>query len=184
MQTLRAQPNIDDPDGPAIRSVLAGKTAAYSQIVRRHEEHLERLLADIVADSHLVEDVLQDVWILAYQRLTTLRCSRGFRSWIRRIAVREGVRARSHRFGVLQKRPMTLEAGMSHEPAATVPSPHQISSDRDEVRSRVAPLSRKERSAFLLTATGFSYAEVAEILRSPMGTVATWVHRARKKLSA
>ncbi|MCP3915069.1 MAG: RNA polymerase sigma factor [bacterium] len=170
-----------DVDTAAIRRVLVGDTQAYAQIVARHEFHLRRLLAGILHDAHLAEDVLQDVWLLAYRRLATFQFRARFRTWLSTIAVRQGIKARGKsRFDAERREPIGV--GTEDEPLARGACPFENARDRDEARTLLAGLPPKERASLALASQGWTYEEIAARLESPMGSVATWIHRGRQRL--
>ncbi len=97
LQTLEESGDAADVD--AVRRVLAGGAEAYAEIIERHDRRLRRLVSGLLGDLHTAEDVLQDVYILAYQKLSTFTHRGKFRRWLQRIAVREtlGARSKLHR---------------------------------------------------------------------------------------
>jgi RNA polymerase sigma-70 factor (ECF subfamily) len=127
--------------------------------------------------------VLQEVWLLAFQGLGRFRGEARVGTWLARIAAREGLRARD-RGQARRWRTTALEPGMRGEPEVRGPGPQALASMRDELDVLLARLPETGRAAFVLAACGWSYAEVAELLGRPSGTVATWIHRARRELAA
>ena len=165
-----------------IQRLLDGDRDAFETLVVRHETALLRLVTGIVSDSHLAQDVVQEVFIIAYRQLSRFEGRARFRTWISRIAVREALGARS-RLRRLWRACLSLqESGSAQELPAPTPAPGRPLEDREESLVLLAQLPEKERTAFVLFAEGFSYADIAEVMHGPMGSVATWIHRARKRL--
>ena len=156
---------------------------AYASIVERHESRLRRLIAGILTDVHLAEDVLQDVYLIAYRRLGTFRRESLFATWIGRIAAREALAACT-RFRKMWRRQMPLDENDTREGAPTTAPPDQAIADRDEALELLSQLPARERTAFVLHVEGFSYEEIARTLRRPQGTVGTWIHRARARMQS
>lgn len=179
--------HLRDPDLRDVALALEGDEWAFARIMARNEARLRRQVSDLLRDRHLVEDVLQEVWSAAWRHLPTFSGRSKLHRWLRCIAAREasraGLRAATH-----GQRRVPIDDLAGHEPACTAPSPAQVSTARDELRAALerlpANLPARGRRAFLLTSAGWSYAEVALLLGSPIGTVGTWVHRARLGLEA
>ena len=168
-------------DAEAVRRVLAGDTEAYGEIMTRHSAMLRRVVTGLLGDSHAAEDVLQDVFLLAYQKLHTFRFQGSVRGWISRIAVREASGARS-RLRKIWRRVVPLDT-LEHrsEPRISALDRFELG---EHLTQRLDKLPASERSALLLYAEGWSYPEISEAMDRPLGTVSTWIRRARLKLLA
>ena len=70
--------------------------AAMDALVRRHQGWVRRLLAHVLGPEE-ADDVAQDVFVAAYEKIGTLRDPNGIRSWLRRIALRMAFNARRSR---------------------------------------------------------------------------------------
>lgn len=71
----------------------AGDRAALETLLTRVETMLRPFLSAMLPDQQLREDVMQEALVLVYRRVSTLRDSRAFPAWCRRIAAREAMRA-------------------------------------------------------------------------------------------
>ena len=134
----------------------------------------------MLADRHAVEDVLQDVFLIAYRKLGDFRGDAPFGAWLYRIAVREAGHARS-RLRKLWRRVTPIE-GLE----APAPRRANVVEERDELEHALALLEclpPRPRAAFVLhVVEERPYNEIAEILGCSMGTVGSWIHRARATL--
>jgi len=157
--------------------VKQGDAAAYAEIVERHAAYLRRVVTGIVADRHAAEDVCQETWIIAYRRLDSFRFEARFKTWLMRIAVREAGAMRRRLARMLR-----LSRSFSSDAAPLAQEIGDRLADRDEALSLLRLLPVHERTPFVLCAEGLSYAEIADVLRCPAGTVATHIHRARERL--
>ena len=174
-QAARAQ----DPDRDAIDRILSGDVSAYALVVRRHEAPLRRLILGILADSHLVEDVLQEVFLIAYRKLSHFRGDSRLSTWLYRVAIREAGRAR--RRNQRHARVRSLEDSIL--PPRADPFSAQARNELRTALERLSTLPVRPRTAFLLhVVEGRSHAEIAEILDTRPGTVGSWIHRARARL--
>ena len=156
---------------------------AYASIVERHESRLRRVIAGILADTHLAEDVLQEVYLIAYRRLGSFRQESLFATWIGRIAAREALAACT-RWRKLWRQQAPLDDNDQKGNAAVTPPPDEAIADRDEALELLRPLPAKERAVFVLHVEGWNYEEIARVVRRPVGTVGTWIHRARARMQS
>lgn len=76
-----------------VERVKQGEKAAYSQLVMRHQRALLRLILRFVRDMDLAQDVVQEAFIKAYDRLESFEARASFKSWLFQIAVNT---ARNH----------------------------------------------------------------------------------------
>ncbi len=129
-------------------------------------------------DPNLVEDVLQEVYLRVYRKLPTFRREARFATWMRRIAVREAISARTRWRRWFQR---FLPAG-DDEPVSRDDAATGAVDERDELIERLRRLPASERAAIVLLAEGWSYGEIAEAIGCPIGTVSIRIHRARERL--
>lgn len=168
-----------DPDADAIRRVLDGDVAAYAEVVERNEASLRSLVAGILADRHLVEDVVQEVFVIAYRCLGSFRGEARFSTWLTRIAIREGTRMRT-RFRKVWRAWAPLDDA---DPATGGDRADRRAESQDEVMAILARLPTKERTPFVLhVLEGRSYEEIGEMLQCPAGTVGSHISRAKSRL--
>ena len=74
-------------DGAAIEAVLAGDREAYGELVKRHTRMLFRLAYRMTGNEADADDVVQDAFLKAYQKLATFESRADFGTWIYRITV-------------------------------------------------------------------------------------------------
>src|SRR5437868_2876852 len=78
-------------DEQIVSRVLAGETALYELLMRRHNRLLYRVARSILRDDGEAEDVMQDAYVRAYQHLSSFEGRASFASWLTRIAVHEAL---------------------------------------------------------------------------------------------
>lgn len=74
-------------DGAAIEAVLAGDRDAYGALVKRHSRMLFRLAYRMTGNEADADDVVQEAFLKAYQKLATFESRADFGTWIYRITV-------------------------------------------------------------------------------------------------
>lgn len=75
-------------DTTLVRNVLDGDKPAFDELVLRHRARIFGLVYRFFSDRHLVEDIVQDIFLQAYRSLGTYGGQSPFSSWLRVIAVR------------------------------------------------------------------------------------------------
>lgn len=170
-------PCTPDPDHGDLLLARGGDGEAFARITQRSAARLRAVLGGILRDPHLVEDALQEAWLQAWLNLELFAGRGRLQAWLRTIATREAWRLLRRR-GEVGSLPYAAEA----EPSCDAPGPEAGLEARDELAWATASLRPQARAAVLLTAGGWSYAEVAAYLGAPLGTVGVWVHRSRPVL--
>ena len=83
-------------DEEVVARVLAGQTAMFEIVMRRHNQRLYRVARAILRNDGEAEDVMQDAYVRAYEHLDQFAGRAKFSTWLTRIAVHEAL-ARQHR---------------------------------------------------------------------------------------
>ena len=180
-------------DQEIVALARAGEEAAYRELVRRYERPLFSLLYRMVRDRELAEDLAQETFVKALNAIESYRPEFKFSSWIFKIANNAAIDHLRRR----ELDTLSLEGSPHAEtPEAVEATALQIGdrqeSPLDEVEARelggeieaaIAKLRPEYRSCILLRhVEGRAYEEIAEILGLPLGTVKTYIHRARNEL--
>ena len=152
----------------------AGGRAAFGELVRRHGSAVRALLRRMGADPALADDLAQDAFLAAFERVAEFRGEGSFVAWVRRIAARLYVKRwrRASRTEVL--------ADSENETAGEGGAGAEALLDLDEA---LRGLPKAERMCVSLCyGAGFSHAEAAEVLNAPLGTVKSHVKRGLDRL--
>jgi RNA polymerase sigma-70 factor (ECF subfamily) len=158
---------------------VAGSQPAFQEIVRRYERPVFNLIARIVRDPALAEDVAQDAFVKAFRNLGGFDITRRFSSWIFRIANNAAVDAVRRR----RANPV-IDAKVPEPLASPVPDQVETAALASAIDRAISALRPEWRAVVVLRyEEGLSYEEIAEALGIPEGTVKTFVHRARKELA-
>lgn len=167
-------------DADLVRQALAGERGGFETLVARYWERLYVLAAHSNLGSSGPEDVVQESFVQAYRKLTSLRDSARFGSWLYTIATRTCARHRATRAGAtVPLSEGSLPADRTEDPAAA----GEASETRERVRAAVASLPDGYRVVVTLRFfDGMTCEGIAEHLGHPVGTVWTRLHRANKLL--
>lgn len=79
--------SIERPDSEFIRRVLDGDTASFEPLVAKHSPRLFATARRYARAEHEVQDIVQEVWLKAFQKLATFRGEAPFENWLMRLAV-------------------------------------------------------------------------------------------------
>jgi RNA polymerase sigma-70 factor (ECF subfamily) len=180
-------------DQEVVLQARAGREAAYRELIRRYERPIFALLFRMVRDRELAEDLAQETFIKALNAIESYRPEFKFSSWIFKIANNAAI---DH----LRRRELDT-LSLDGSPHAATPEAMQATalqigarqeSPLDAVEAKelggaieaaIGRLRPEYRSCILLRhVEGRAYEEIAEILDLPLGTVKTYIHRARNEL--
>ncbi len=180
-------------DEAVVQRIVAGETALFEILMRRHNQRLYRAVRAILGRENDVEDVLQQAWINAYRYLHQFEDRARFSTWLTRIAINEakarlkkegrGLRdAREEGRGLRDARE---EERMSLLPSSDRDPEQQAASSqlREVLEREVAALPEIYRTPFVLREVeGLSTQETAACLSLTEDAVKTRLHRARAML--
>lgn len=154
--------------------------AAFSELVRRHQSGLRAFLRKFTSDAAYADDLAQEALLKAYRGIAGFRGGASFRSWLFAIAWREFLQGKRRNDANLRLA-NALAADIEHGDVGA-PCDDGLSIDLERALAR---LDETERAALLLCdAAGMSHAEAATALAAPLGSVKTYVARARSKMRA
>ncbi|HEY8485695.1 MAG TPA: sigma-70 family RNA polymerase sigma factor [Longimicrobiales bacterium] len=167
-------------DALLVERVRRGEVEAYGELVRRHMRRAFSIAYRIVRHREDAEDVVQDAFVRALERLDTLKRGRPFHPWFYRIVVNRALSCWRSR---------AVRAAEAVPEEAVGDSTPEGDAERSELRRRLAEaldaLPESERIVVQLSELdGLTSAEIAEILGEPAGTVRYRLHQARRRLRA
>jgi RNA polymerase sigma-70 factor (ECF subfamily) len=155
-----------------------GERRAFGELVRRHGSAVRGLLRRMGAQASEADDVAQDAFLTAFERIAEFRGEGTFAGWVKRIAARTYLRRlqKERRLGAFGSE--TLE----NEPDAHAPGDADATIDLDGALKTLGPAERL--CVTMCFGAGLSHAEAAEALNLPLGTVKSHVKRGLEKLRA
>jgi RNA polymerase sigma-70 factor, ECF subfamily len=170
-----------------------GREMAFRELLSRYERPVFSLVYRMVRDRALAEDLAQEAFIRAFNAIGTYKPKFKFSSWIFKIA-------NNHAIDHLRKRKLDTVSidGSPHASSAEdlartrlVVESHDESPDQyvearelgGQIEEAIGSLRPEYRTAVLLRhVEGYTYEEIAHIMDVPLGTVKTYLHRARGEL--
>src|SRR5688500_13219330 len=163
---------------PLIRRCLTGDQAAMMALVERFRGQVFGLCYRMLGQRQDAEDVAQETFVRVLKNLHRWDPARDFEPWLLAIAGNRCRTALSSR----KRRPAGGDLFLDQVPDD---EPHHAAARHldEEVPLALAGVRDDYRQAFVLFHEHeMSYAEIAETMEVPLGTVKTWVHRARREL--
>lgn len=160
-----------------VGKAVEGDVDAFEALVRRHRTRIYRIALRIVGNPQDAQDVTQDVLIQMWGSLAGFLGGSTFSTWLYRMVVN---RSLNHRTRGARTVPLQEEKRPERDEPADVVIARQRAAATAEA---IATLPAEQRSVFVLhQMEGFSYAEVAAILRIPEATVRGRLARGRRTL--
>lgn len=175
------------PDHTLIESCLAGRREAFGQLVERYQNRLFHSLLHMLGSREDAQDVAQDAFVQAFEKLSTFRGQSQFYSWLFRIAFNLAVSDKRKRkrmsVSIEGRRDASGIEPSDINPASEPSYPMDVADRQRIVQQALAELATEFRTALVLKEMdGMSYEDIAEVLSIPLGTVRSRIHRARLEL--
>jgi len=181
-------------DDPTLATLAAqGREGAFRELLSRYERPVFSLVYRMVRDRTLAEDLAQEAFIRAFNAIESYKSGYKFSNWIFKIA-------NNHTIDYLRKRKLDTvsidgspHASSEEEVSRTrlvvesaAETPHEFVEHKElggQIEEAIGELRADYRTAILLRhVEGYAYDEIAEIMDLPLGTVKTYLHRARNQL--
>ena len=178
---------MKNDDVQLIQRVLDGDDTAFSELVKKYQRSVHALAWRKVGDFHIAEDITQETFLKAYQRLSMLKEPQSFASWLYVITV-------NHCKAWLRKKRtwmQSLEGTSSAQLEKATYSGHIIAENermtaetqREVVKKLLAKLQESDRTVITLYYLGgMTYEEISNFLGVSVGAIKSRLHRARQRL--
>jgi RNA polymerase sigma-70 factor, ECF subfamily len=184
---------IHSTDHELVTFARTGSEKAYRELLGRYQRPVFSLIYRMVRDRELAEDLAQETFVKVFNAIDSFNPKYKFSSWIFKIASNLAIDT------LRRKQPETVSLdGSRHARTAeemeasrisvTSPdeSPEELLEAKElgqEIEAAIGQLRTEYRTAILLRhVEGRPYEEIAEIMEVPLGTVKTYIHRARSEL--
>src|SRR5687767_8440926 len=167
-------------DSDIVKHVLNGDVDSFRILVERYQRPVLSMIRRLIWDSHRCEDIGQDVFVRAFQKLSTFDPARSkFSTWLFTIARNMSINA------LKKKLPLPMEE-LPETPVSGNPS-HDLS-DKEifmQLDEAVKALPGKLQRAFVLAEIEqMPYEEIARIEGARLGTIKSRINRARAQVYA
>ncbi len=179
---LTARACSSEPDEALVARVLASRdTAAFGDIVARHQSTVRGVLRQLTGDHALADDLAQDTFMHAWRKLHTFAGRGRLAGWLLRIA---------HTRFLMHLRKRKSEAALAgrlrqESEAALGTVPDRFSSELPDLARLLSVLSDDERSVMVLSyGYGLTHVEIGQVTGLPLGTVKSHIHRGKARIKS
>ena len=178
---------MKNDDAKWVERILAGDADAFTSLVKKYEKQIHAFVWRRVKDYHVAEEITQDTFLRAYEKLGTLRDPNRFSAWLYRIATRRFLTWCDEKRIPMQ----SLEAMGEAEVEALFYAQYMAEQtekfttqkQREIVEYLLQKLPLRERTAVVLHyLSEMTCEEIGDFLDISPNTVKSRLHRARKRL--
>lgn len=168
-----------------VRRAQEGDSGAFGELIETHQVFAYHVALRAVGNVQDAEDIVQEAFVRAWKALASFRAEARFRTWLYRIVVNlcysqlPRLRKDLNLLDAPNGQEVLPDRSPTSDPELRLEDKQVLVKLQDEIRD----LPGQYQILLLLRhREGCSYAEIAEIMDLPLGTVKTGIHRARKKL--
>jgi len=161
------------------KAVATGDQKDFGILVQRHQSHVRNWLRQLTSNPALADDLAQDTFIRAWNKLYSFSGQGKFLSWLMKIAYNEFLQMLRR-----QDRDRRLADAYKSDPVAMdIEHSSPMDLGATDLPKMLAVLSNEERVAMVLNyAFGMSHREVSEITDMPVGTVKSHIQRGKDRI--
>ena len=181
------------PDADVVKLAQQGREAAFRELLRRYERPVFSLIFRMVRDREISEDLAQDTFIKVLNHIDRYRPEFKLSSWLFKIANNVAIdHLRKRHLETVSIDGSPHAASAAEAEASSIDVVERGETALEELESRelgaaieqaIGRLRPEYRSCIMLRhVEGRSYEEIAATLDLPLGTVKTYIHRARHEL--
>ena len=160
------------------RVVANQDSGAFGELIRRHQSQVRNFLRKLARDDTLADDLAQDCFLHAWDKIHTYSGSGTFIGWVLKIAYTTFLQSKrkSKRYGEILDQ-------VGHEKDRETTSHAASHEDVLDLEKLLAALNEQERAIMIFSyACGLSHREISEATELPAGTVKSIIHRAKEKI--
>jgi RNA polymerase sigma-70 factor, ECF subfamily len=166
-------------DNELVERARGGDVRSYEELVKRYERLVGRVIYPYAGRDAAVEDLVQETFLRAYDRLGTFNPEYRFKTWLLAIANNLGIDTLRRRRDIVEFNPEL------HGPTTGGPEASAVESERARsVRDAVLTLPETYSVPLVLRySEGLTYAEIAEVLDVTIPALKSRLFRARNMLA-
>ena len=160
------------------RVVSHQDTDAFGELVRRHQSHVRNFLRKLTGDYTLADDLAQDCFMHAWDKLQTFSGRGSFIGWMLKVAYTTFLQSRRK-----SKRYAEILEEVGHKTETEGTGYVSQSDETGDLDRFLAVLSNEERAVMVMSyACGLSHREIGESMNMPVGTVKSVIFRGKEKI--
>ena len=166
-----------------ISRARGGDREAFGELVEQYRDNVYRLAYRMCGNAYDADEAAQEAFVAAWRALPNFRGDAKFSTWLYRLTTNAAIDVMRR-----EKRHQTVGDGEMMELADDADSPQETverTEQQEAVQKALATLSEEYREVLLLRyMEELDYAEIAEVLQLPSGTVKSRINRAKAALKA
>lgn len=160
------------------RAVSAEDTAAFGELIRRHQSQVRNFLRKLAGDNTLADDLAQDCFMHAWEKLHTYSGRGSFIGWLLKVAYTTFLQSKRK-----SKRYVEILESAGHVADQEQRAHATLADEVTDVDRFLAVLTEDERAIMILSyAVGLSHREIGEATNMPVGTVKSVIFRGKEKI--
>ena len=171
-------PREHSDDAPLARAAADGDTRAFETLYRRHAGRVHGAILRLVGGRHArAEELTQEAFVRAWQKLPGFRFESAFGTWLYRLAVNTAL------MDLRAQKNDPVEQGVEEDALPESGAQPFCPAEREELERAVAGLSPRTRAVLVLhDVEGWKHEEIAAELGMAVGSSKAQLHRARQLL--
>lgn len=174
------------PEAELIQRILSGEKELYEVLIRQNNQKLYRVIRSYIRDEQEIEDIMQDTYLKAYEKLNQFQQKSQFSTWLIRIGINTSL-ARIKTY----KQHSALYSGPEHPLPMNfidIPDTEQPNPEKNMIRQEttqmvetaIDTLPAKYRTMYIMREVeGMSVADIGECLEITESNVKVRLHRAK-----
>ena len=171
---------MDVSDAALVEECLSGCQEAFAKLVERHQDAVYNLAYRKTGHASDAGDLAQEVFIRAYRKLDSYDSTYSFRNWVLGICANQT----RNFFRGLSRRRRVEEQHLLQQEIETAPGSGAGSDSREKLEKALQELPEKMRIPLVMKyMEGFSYEEIARILKIGLSAVKMRILRGRDELA-
>ena len=165
-----------DEDVKLVKSSLQGNTDAFKELFMKHVSKINFLCKRFSADPNTADDITQEVFIKAWEKLNTFKFESKFSTWLHGIAANQFL---MH----LRKTNRITQKESNYKSGLTEMQTKQQTDSRIDLETAIKKVPETARTVLVLhDIEGYKHNEISEMMNIEIGTSKAHLHRARKIL--
>lgn len=174
-------------EGEVVRRILSGEKELYEILMRRNNQKLFRVIRGYIQDQSEIEDIMQDTYLTAYEKLWQYKQNAQFSTWLIRIAINKALA----RIKQQSKLKIQSEEPKTDNFVIEIKDENQVGPEKNMMRKEakemlekaIDGLEEKYRSVYIMREIEeMSMAEISDCLNLSVSNVKVRVHRAKSRI--
>ena len=160
------------------RVVSSNDTQAFGELIRRHQSQVRNFLRKLAGDFTLADDLAQDCFLHAWDKMSTYSGKGSFIGWLLKVAYTTFLQSKRK-----SKRYAEILDEVGHVADVQSTSYTQPNEEVTDLDKLLAVLEEEERAVMVMSyACGLSHREISDATDMPVGTVKSVIHRGKEKI--